>query len=279
MTLPIVAQFARLGIVREANERRSAQEYVERLHIILRQVGQPAGKLSGGNQQKVVLSKWLMTKPRIIILDEPTCGIDVGAKAEVHRLMGALAAEGIAILMISSELPEVLAMSDRVLVVREGRLVAQLDKEEATAESVMTAATGHTPCGRRAGHYCSRFRAEVDRGGLVHGDRCTQCSTSPQPHGRNPAQARNGDIAAACVGGARHHGHQPRYLNSNSVRSILLWVPLLTIIGMGQMMVIIIRGIDVSVGSMVGLAGLVVGLIFVTCPAFRFGRAYSSALG
>ena len=142
MTLPIVAQFARLGIVREANERRSAQEYVERLHIILRQVGQPAGELSGGNQQKVVLSKWLMTKPRIIILDEPTRGIDVGAKAEVHRLMGALAAEGIAILMISSELPEVLAMSDRVLVMREGRLVAQLDKEEATAESVMTAATG-----------------------------------------------------------------------------------------------------------------------------------------
>jgi rhamnose transport system ATP-binding protein len=145
MTLPIVAHFARLGIVREAQERRAAQEYVERLHIILRQVSQPAGELSGGNQQKVVLSKWLMTTPRIIIMDEPTRGIDVGAKAEVHRLMGALAAQGIAILMISSELPEVLAMSDRVLVMREGRLVAELAKRETTAESVMTAATGqHT---------------------------------------------------------------------------------------------------------------------------------------
>ena len=145
MTLPIVSQFARLGIQREAQERRAAQDYVERLHIILRQVSQPAAELSGGNQQKVVLSKWLMTKPRIIIMDEPTRGIDVGAKAEVHRLMGALAVQGIAILMISSELPEVLAMSDRVLVMREGRLVAELAKNQATAESVMTAATGqHT---------------------------------------------------------------------------------------------------------------------------------------
>ena len=99
-------------------------------------------ELSGGNQQKVVLSKWLMTKPRIIILDEPTRGIDVGAKAEVHRLMGALAVQGIAILMISSELPEILAMSDRVLVMREGRLVAELDRHAMTAERVMAAATG-----------------------------------------------------------------------------------------------------------------------------------------
>ncbi len=142
MTLPIVSQFARAGMLRERRERRAAQEYVEQLRIVLRQVHQPVAELSGGNQQKVVLSKWLMTRPRIILMDEPTRGVDVGAKAEVHRLMGALAAQGIAILMISSELPEVLAMSDRILVMREGRMVAELTGAQCTAEQVMAAATG-----------------------------------------------------------------------------------------------------------------------------------------
>jgi rhamnose transport system ATP-binding protein len=142
ISLPTLPQFAQLGWLRGSNERTVAEDYVERLKIILRRVEQPVAELSGGNQQKVVLSKWLQTRPRIIILDEPTRGIDVGAKAEVHRLMGELAAQGIAVLMISSELPEVLAMSDRVLVMREGRLVANLDKSQMSAERIMAAATG-----------------------------------------------------------------------------------------------------------------------------------------
>ncbi len=142
MSLPMLPQLAQVGWLREHRERSAAQEYVEQLRIVLRQVEQPVAELSGGNQQKVVLSKWLMTQPRLIILDEPTRGIDVGAKAEVHRLMGKLTSQGIAILMISSELPEVLAMSDRVLVMREGRLVAELDRQELSAERVMAAATG-----------------------------------------------------------------------------------------------------------------------------------------
>jgi rhamnose transport system ATP-binding protein len=144
MSLPMLPQIAQLGWLRERRERAAAQDYVDQLRIVLRQVEQPVAELSGGNQQKVVLSKWLMTKPRLIILDEPTRGIDVGAKAEVHRLMGALTSQGIAILMISSELPEVLAMSDRVLVMREGRLVAELDRHELSAERVMAAATGQS---------------------------------------------------------------------------------------------------------------------------------------
>ena len=97
---------------------------------------QVVGQLSGGNQQKVVLGKWLETAPRILIMDEPTRGIDVGAKAEIHALMGRLAQQGMAILMISSELPEVLGMSDRVLVMHGGRLVATIDRAEANPESV-----------------------------------------------------------------------------------------------------------------------------------------------
>jgi rhamnose transport system ATP-binding protein len=98
--------------------------------------------LSGGNQQKVVLAKWLITNPSILILDEPTRGIDVGAKSEVHRIISDLAAKGLGIILISSELPEVLAMSDRVLVMHEGHLTGMFDRAEANQEKVMFAATG-----------------------------------------------------------------------------------------------------------------------------------------
>ena len=104
-------------------------------------IWQKARELSGGNQQKVVLAKWLLTKPRILILDEPTRGIDVGTKAAIHALMSQLASEGIAILMISSELPEVLGMSDRIIVMREGKITGQFSRSEATQEKIMSAAT------------------------------------------------------------------------------------------------------------------------------------------
>jgi rhamnose transport system ATP-binding protein len=99
------------------------------------------GTLSGGNQQKVVLAKWLSTAPKVLFIDEPTRGIDVGTKSEVHRRMSQLAGEGLAIIMVSSELPEVLGMADRVLVMHEGRITANFDRSEATPETVMFAAT------------------------------------------------------------------------------------------------------------------------------------------
>jgi ABC-type sugar transport system ATPase subunit len=126
---------------RSAIETR-AKEYVSKLRVVSRDVHQPVQDLSGGNQQKVVLSKWLMTQPKVLILDEPTRGIDVGAKAEVHRLMRELADSGLAILMISSDLNEVLTISERVLVMREGRLVKNFEPGQATQESIMLAATG-----------------------------------------------------------------------------------------------------------------------------------------
>ena len=120
----------------------TAESFRRRLAIRTPSVDLPVAKLSGGNQQKVMLSKWLNTHPKLLILDEPTRGIDVGAKAEVHAMISELAAEGIGIIMISSDLPEVLAMSDRVLVMREGRQMAIFDRKDATQESVMTAAMG-----------------------------------------------------------------------------------------------------------------------------------------
>lgn len=141
-TLSILEKISRGGWLREKTARDMTEEYVQKLNIILRSIEQPVRELSGGNQQKVVLSKWLLTKPKILLMDEPTRGIDVGAKAEVHRLINELARQGMAILMISSELPEILAMSDRIIVMREGRITAQFNKSEATAERVMAAATG-----------------------------------------------------------------------------------------------------------------------------------------
>ena len=128
-------------IVNSAEEKVLADDAIARLGIRTRGAHQVARELSGGNQQKVVLGKWLATKPRILIMDEPTRGIDVGAKSEIHALMSKLAGEGLAILMISSELPEVLGMSDRVIVMREGRIVGEFDREAATPDAVGAAMT------------------------------------------------------------------------------------------------------------------------------------------
>jgi rhamnose transport system ATP-binding protein len=143
ISLPMLARYiGRFGLIRQASERATAESFRQRLSIRAGSVDLPVGKLSGGNQQKVLLSKWLNTRPRVLILDEPTRGIDVGAKAEVHAMIAELAAEGIGIIMISSDLPEVLAISDRVLVMREGRQMGIFERDEATQESVMTAAMG-----------------------------------------------------------------------------------------------------------------------------------------
>jgi rhamnose transport system ATP-binding protein len=141
-TMTRTGSLARFGLVRRAAENELAREWAARLRLKFHRLDDPAGFLSGGNQQKVVLAKWLATEPRVLIVDEPTRGIDVGTKAEVHRLMSELAGRGIAVLMISSELPEVLGMADRVLVMHEGRLVDELARAEADEESVIRAATG-----------------------------------------------------------------------------------------------------------------------------------------
>ncbi len=141
ITLPRSRQLATLGLLTGRSERRSAAEWATRLHTRLARLTDPVATLSGGNQQKVVLAKWLSTEPKVLIVDEPTRGIDVATKAEVHRLMSQLAAQGVAILAVSSELPEVLGMADRVLVMREGRLAADIPRAEATEESIIRAGT------------------------------------------------------------------------------------------------------------------------------------------
>jgi len=147
ISLTILDRISRLLLVDRGKENALARDAIARFGIRARGPEQKVRQLSGGNQQKVVLAKWVATEPKVLIMDEPTRGIDVGAKAEIHGLMSRLAGQGLAILMISSELPEVLGMSDRVLVMRGGRIVQSFDRRDATPDAVgaaMTAAKGNT---------------------------------------------------------------------------------------------------------------------------------------
>jgi rhamnose transport system ATP-binding protein len=143
VSLPIVRSLSRFLVMDRGRERDLAIDYSKRLQVRSTGVGQRVSGLSGGNQQKVVIAKWLATRPNVLLLDEPTHGVDIGAKAEVHRIISQLAAQGLAIVLISSELPELMGMADRVLVLHEGRVAAAFSRDELSQERIMAAAAGH----------------------------------------------------------------------------------------------------------------------------------------
>ncbi len=144
IALASLRRLSRFGLIASSRERGFAADWATRLQVRYGRLSNPMTSLSGGNQQKVVLAKWLGRRPSLLIVDEPTRGIDVGTKAEVHRLLEELAGDGVAILVISSELPEVLRLANRILVMREGRLVAEFDHANAGEEAIVSAATGQT---------------------------------------------------------------------------------------------------------------------------------------
>ena len=140
ISLAAIRQVERLGFLSHRLERALTGEYVSRLKIKATSARQPVKNLSGGNQQKVVIAKWLATKPKVLLLDEPTRGIDVNAKNEIYKLISELATAGLAIVMISSELPEIMTIADRIIVLSEGRETAEFARAEATKESILKAA-------------------------------------------------------------------------------------------------------------------------------------------
>ena len=142
-TLAVLRKVSAGGLIDFSREHAIAASFAEKFAIKAQSLQSPVSTLSGGNQQKVALARWLATKPSVLILDEPTQGVDVGAKAEIHRLMGELAARGLAIIMISSELPEILGMSDRIAVIHAGKVAGVLERENATQEKVLELALGH----------------------------------------------------------------------------------------------------------------------------------------
>jgi rhamnose transport system ATP-binding protein len=145
VSLASLGRLSRGSFIDRSAEAELAHQSVQKFQIRASGIGQIVGKLSGGNQQKVGLSKWLATHPRILIMDEPTRGIDVGAKSEIHRLMSELAQKGLAIIMISSELPEIMGMSDRILVMRAGRIVKEVARADATQAAIARAMMSDAP--------------------------------------------------------------------------------------------------------------------------------------
>ena len=142
VSLPSLKRTSLHGVLRLKEEFDLARAYTERLDLRASSLSQDVGTLSGGNQQKVVIAKWLATGPKVIILDEPTKGIDIGSKAAVHGFMAELVSQGLSVIMVSSELPEILGMSDRVVVMREGRIAATYDNKGLDAETLVRTAAG-----------------------------------------------------------------------------------------------------------------------------------------
>ncbi len=242
ISLPTLRRYlSALGLVQRSAEQRTAESFREQLMIRTPSVNLDVGKLSGGNQQKVMLSKWLNARPKLLILDEPTRGIDVRAKAEVHHIINDLAAEGLGIILISSDLPEVLAMSDRVLVMREGRQMGIFDREEATQERVMTAAMGQ------------HDRIRNSRG---------SAAMNAIRRRFQPEQIRELVLIALIIGILLFFGTQiENYFSPRTFTRISTSVAVIAVVAVGQTLVILTRNIDLSVGSIVGFTAYVVGTI------------------
>lgn len=250
-TLPSLSSLSPAGMLNHGAQNTATLGYVDRLGLVRRNLDQPVVELSGGNQQKVVLSKWLMTEPKLLILDEPTRGVDVGAKHEVHKAVRQLADDGLAVLMISSDLPEVLSLSDRILVMREGSLVQELDAKDATEESIMSAAASP----KREGAEQSRTQKRINVPPVLF------------------------PMALVILVGTVIALKEPRFLQPRNLDSILLWMPLIAMAAMGQLMVILTRGIDISIGSILGFAGIAAGLSMNKYPQMPLPLIFVIGIG
>ncbi len=239
-TLPVIARAAPAGIVERRRELSLVSESLTRMRLRFRSYQQPVGTLSGGNQQKVVLAKWLATAPRLLILDEPTQGIDVHAKAEVHRIIGELASQGIAILLISSDMPELISLSDRIAVMQHGEIVAHFDGDDVDQYDIGKAATGTVR---------------------------TSTAMSPEQVDRDGAARRRPGVLE-WLSHQRELGLFATFaaivlpislLNANfykptNIADLGIYASLLGIVAIGQMLVILTRNIDLSVASTLALS-------------------------
>lgn len=252
-SLPVIDRATEVGLIRPARELALVSTHLDRLRLRFRSYQQPVKTLSGGNQQKVVLAKWLATKPRLLILDEPTQGIDIQTKAEVHAVIADLARQGLAIILISSELPELLGMCDRIVVLREGRVTAELAAADATQERVLYAMT--------------------DAGGSTRpeAEQHTETAIDTRPAagwlGRLAPLRELGLLLAIAAVILPVVLVNPRMLSGANLQALAMDAGLLTIVAAGQMLVILTRNIDLSVASVIGLAAYVSADLLRSHPA------------
>jgi ribose transport system ATP-binding protein/rhamnose transport system ATP-binding protein len=302
-TLPVLKRTTRMGITSRSRELDFIREPLRKMRLRFASYDQPVSTLSGGNQQKVVLAKWLGTAPRILILDEPTQGIDVQAKAEVHRLISTFAAEGMAVVLISSDMPELIAMSDRVLVLREGHQMAVIDRADVTPEAIGAAATGASfdpvidleiaSIDEAAGS--TPVTAAQIAEDAVHDARP---EATPRKEAGAGAATRSGPKRPSWLsrlGAARELGLvavilaiaipvsivNPRFLDSGNLTSVAIDASLLLFVAAGQLLVMLTGNIDVSVSSTVGLAAYVSAMTMRDVPGIPViaGVAIAIAIG
>jgi ribose transport system ATP-binding protein len=279
VALPSLGQRQRLGLVQEREERRAVRQVVDELQVRAPGIEAPVALLSGGNQQKVVLAKWLVTRPEVLIFDEPTRGIDVGAKAEFYRLMRELADQGKAILMISSELPEILGMSDRILVMHQGRIAGELAPAEATEERIMTLATGGEGL-------APEFEATLPRGVVPADERPSSPLSGAMGRLFGGSSSRTvltiyGLLLALVLLAAVL---SPPFRSLANTQNILRQSVALGLVSVGQTIVILAGGIDISVSSVITLtavlnAGIIDGEMAMAIPAVLLCLALGALVG
>jgi rhamnose transport system ATP-binding protein len=314
VTLATLRAHASLGLLDGLRERATATDFVRRLAIKTPTLETPVGNLSGGNQQKVALARWLAAAPRLLILDEPTQGVDVGAKAEIHRLMSELAGEGLAILMISSELPEILGMSDRIAVMHGGTIVATIDRSEATQEAILERALGHVAAGdhgafvesfeEKRNHGSHRF-TRINTGGSGPSAGAFD-RTGGESDGRKPPylsvlirvirgslplisrRRRELSVASAFVVLLLILAAvSPRFFRPDQLRPLVVSNAPVLVAAVGMTLVILCRQIDISIGSIFSLCGVVAGLLsraglpmaIVGLMTLAFGGAFGAVNG
>ena len=250
-TLPTIERATVGGLINATKELALVRPDLNRMKLRFRSYDQPVKTLSGGNQQKVVIAKWLATKPRLLILDEPTQGVDVQTKAEVHNLIADLAGSGMAIILISSELPELLGMSDRILVLREGRVMDEMVRKTATPERVLKAATD-------AASQDASFR---NSGSALAGAASLPEPLIPKRSIPFLAAVRRfllkrefGLVAAMAAVIIPVAAINPRMLSAPNLTALSMDAALLIIVAVAQMLVLLTRNIDLSVASVIGLS-------------------------
>lgn len=273
-SLAVLDQCTRHGLIDPKREIAAVKEYLDRLKLRYASFEQPISGLSGGNQQKVVLSKWVATAPRILILDEPTQGIDVQSKAEVHAMIADLAQQGIAVILISSELPELLGMCDRIVVLNEGRQAATFAREEATATKVLDAATRKLERGAPAETAEAEAEAPQDTP-----DRSADAGGNA--FRRLFLRRELGLLVAIFVVVIPVTILNPRMLGGSNLYSLTMDAALLGLVALGQMLVILTRNIDLSVASVIGLTAYSSAALMSGNPDLPAiaGIAFACALG
>ena len=250
-TLPILRQLVnRVGLVHRAREKQIARDFAGRMRVVATGVEQRTDTLSGGNQQKVLLAKWLIPSPRVLILDQPTRGIDVGAKAEIHRIVSQLAAQGMAVILISDDAQEVIGMSDRIIVFRGGRLAAESNRVSFDRAAILLAAAQAAR---------DEDKADTPHGGLTRATE-TIAPSAGRSHGLIGRLLRVPELVlvlALLIIGAGVTMREPRFVQSANLEQVALSATLVCIVTLGEAAVIIARQVDLSIGAIVAASAFI----------------------